>query len=371
MMDEDWEVLVSLFPKNWREQAAQTNVLKGLRKNKSPGNLLRSLMIHLASGYSLRETAVRSRRAQLADMSDVALLKRLRKCKDWLAGLCSSMFQERGLSLDAPGDFEVRLFDATNVKEPGKTGSLWRIHYSVRIPSLRCDFFKVTAVNGEGTGESLKQFPVMAGDHVIADRGYGTANGIEYVSRCQGHVMVRMSPHNLEVLDSFGHPLRWQERLADIKTSGQARSWPVLIAGTDGNHVAGRVCVVRKTEEAIRQAHKNLRRRASRKGQQLQPETLLYAEYVIVFTTFVESKFTPAEVMKWYRLRWQIELVFKRFKQIAQLGHLPKYDDESAKAWLYGKLFVALLTEKLISYARAISPWGCIYVEDMPAKPMA
>jgi IS4 transposase len=64
------------------------------------------------------------------------------------------------------------------------------------------------------------------------------------------------------------------------------------------------------------------------------------------------------QVLQCYRYRWQIELVFKRFKQIAQLGHLPKYHDESAKAWLYGKLFVALLTEKLIQQARAVSPWG-------------
>ena len=35
--------------------------------------------------------------------------------------------------------------------------------------------------------------------------------------------------------------------------------------------------------------------------------------------------------------------MFKRFKSLAQLGHLPKYDDDSAKAWLYGKLLVALL----------------------------
>jgi hypothetical protein len=63
-------------------------------------------------------------------------------------------------------------------------------------------------------------------------------------------------------------------------------------------------------------------------------------------------------VLQWYRIRWQVELVFKRFKSLAQLGHLPKYDDESAKAWLYGKLLVALLVEKLIAHAESISPWG-------------
>jgi hypothetical protein len=50
--------------------------------------------------------------------------------------------------------------------------------------------------------------------------------------------------------------------------------------------------------------------------------------------------------------------LLKRFKQIAALGHLPKYDDQSSRAWLYGKLLVALLTEKLVQQANSFSPWG-------------
>ena len=71
-----------------------------------------------------------------------------------------------------------------------------------------------------------------------------------------------------------------------------------------------------------------------------------------------EVEFSAADVLEWYRTQWQVELVFKRFKSLAVLGHLPKHDEHSARAWLYGKLFVALLVEKLIGHARAISPWG-------------
>ena len=77
---------------------------------------------------------------------------------------------------------------------------------------------------------------------------------------------------------------------------------------------------------------------------------------MIVFTTYPPARFPAASVLEWYRLRWQVELVFKRFKSLAQLGHLPEYDDECAKAWLYGKLLVALLVEKVIRDAQTISP---------------
>jgi len=108
MADEDWEVLSSFLPEDWRDKAVETHALKGLRKDKAESNLLRTLLIHLAGGHSLRETALRARQAQLADMSDVALLKRLRKSKDWLAAMCVSMFQDRGVSVGDAGDFEVR-----------------------------------------------------------------------------------------------------------------------------------------------------------------------------------------------------------------------------------------------------------------------
>ncbi len=88
------------------------------------------------------------------------------------------------------------------------------------------------------------------------------------------------------------------------------------------------------------------------------PETLEYAKYMIVFTTFPATEFSPTEVLECYCTRWQVELVFKRFKSLGDLGHLPKHDGHSARAWLYGKLFAALLVEKLIGHAPSISPWG-------------
>lgn len=358
MMDEDWKVLTTLFPSDWEELAVRTGALKGLRKDKSPENLLRTLLIHLGCGYSLRETVVCAKEAGLGDMSDVALLKRLKKCKEWLRALCLSLLAERGTPLIQESGHPVRLIDATHVKEPGKTGSVWRVHYSVQAPSFCCDHFEVTPITGPGTGESFQQFPVKAGDLILADRGYSLASGIGYAAANSAFVTVRFNPNNVPATTPAGEKFDLLGRLKRFKKAGGVRSWPVNITIADGPDVAGRICAVRKSEEAIRQAHRKLKRRASKNGQKLRAQTLVYAEYVIVFTTFPEDEYPDHAVLEWYRLRWQIELVFKRFKQIAALGHLPKHDDDSAQAWLYGKLFIALVTEKLIDHAASISPWG-------------
>ena len=94
-MNEDWELLVSFLPGNWQELAGETGALKGLRKDKSVENLLRTLLIHLGCGHSLRETVVRAKKAHLADLSDVALLKRLRKSKTGCMPCVWNCFESR------------------------------------------------------------------------------------------------------------------------------------------------------------------------------------------------------------------------------------------------------------------------------------
>jgi hypothetical protein len=82
------------------------------------------------------------------------------------------------------------------------------------------------------------------------------------------------------------------------------------------------------------------------------------AGYVFVWTSLPAKAFPGPKVLVLYRVRWQIELAFKRMKSILGLGQLPKQADASARAWLHGKLFIALLLDRLLHEAEAFSPWG-------------
>ena len=106
------------------------------------------------------------------------------------AGAVQAIVPGQNLAVAEAGRFQVRAFDATIVKEPGRSGSVWRIHYSVRLRSVTCDYFKLTKTVGAGTGESLAQYPIAPGDCILAHRGNSTAKGIHYAVEAGGQVTV-------------------------------------------------------------------------------------------------------------------------------------------------------------------------------------
>ena len=363
ILDENWNTLLTLFPKNWEELAVSTGAMtRKLRSFDSAEAILRTLLLHIARGYSLRETVVRAKAAGLASVSDVALLKRLRLAEHWLKELCCSLLTERGIQLpQSKLHFKIRLVDGTVVKEQGKTGSQWRIHYSISLPKFQCDYFELTSTKGRGSAETFQKIHVSKNDCLIADRGFSYATDIQYVHEHGAYVVVRVN----SVILPFFKDNKVAERfdllsaVQTLENTGDIGEWYVYVKAPEAEQsVYGRICAIRKSEQAIEEALKKLKRKATTGQRELKPQTIEYAKYIIVFTTLPKKSFSSKDILEWYRVRWQIELVFKRFKSLAKLGHLPKYDDDSSRAWLYGKLFVCLLTEKLVNYSSSISPWG-------------
>jgi hypothetical protein len=356
--DEDWEVLLSLFPMGWQEQAVLSGAVERLRGFESAGDLLRVLLLHVGRGYSLRETAVRAKLAGWTEVSDVALLKRLRKARNWLRQMCVALLRESGwhMQWDTRG-WNLRVLDGTVINELGRGGGRFRIHYSLRLPSLECDHLEITPLKGAGQGEKLHRFPAAPGDLILADGGFCKAVAVHAISTQQAAVIVRLNATSMPLFTRRGKPFPLMENLRRLDKPGRPREWPVWIR-SKGENLPGRLCAVRKAETVIEQHRRRLRRRAQRKGSQLKPETLERVAYVVVFTTLPAQEFSLRQVLQCYRLRWQIELVFKRLKSLARVGHLPKHEELSAQAWLYGKLLIVLMGQKLMRMGRDISPWG-------------
>lgn len=353
---DDWQFLLTFLPAGWQEEAKRLGAIQRSRKFEHPETLLRTLFIHLADGCSLRETAVRAKHGNIVDISDVALLKRLKAAGAWLQWMAMGVMQkwiEKQPAAIFGDKLRIRLIDGTTVQEPGSTGSTWRIHYSILLPSLQCNEVHVTSPK---VGESFKRFTVQPGDVFLGDRGYAHRDALLYVLEGRGHVLVRLKLTNLPLLDDHGVPFPLLERLRTL-TGTRLGDWEVRLPA-EHRLIPGRLCALKKNKQAAERARLQAIRESHKKGHKVRPETLEAAEYTFVFTTLPGDDFTPAKILEMYRGRWQIELVFKRLKSLLGLGHLKKTDVELSKAWLQGKLLVAFLIEALVAAAERFFPWG-------------
>jgi hypothetical protein len=266
----------------------------------------------------------------------------------------------------------LRLVDGTTVSEPGDSGSTWRLHYSVTLPGLACD---EVVVSSPKLGETLRRYRVHAGDIFIADSGFANAHGVAHVVDGQADVIVRTNLVTLPLFELDGQRIDVLTRLRQLgvshcsgspcaNTNIQATSgtpsttgdWPVAVRAGK-RLIKGRLCAIKKSAAATHIGQARVRRESQRGGTKVQPETLEAAGYLFVFTT-LGSAYTATQILEMYRMRWQIELVFKRLKSLLGLGHLKKHDEQAARAWLQGKLLVACMIEKLLAMAEHISPLG-------------
>ncbi|WP_330085122.1 transposase [Methylocystis iwaonis] len=118
----------------------------------------------------------------------------------------------------------------------------------------------------------------------------------------------------------------------------------VLIEGA-GDPLPTRIVMARKPEKAARAECARQIREARKKGKQLDPRSLVAAEYVMLATSLPESAYPPSEILALYRLRWQIELAFKRLKSLLRMDCLPAKTDKGGRSWIYAHLILAIATD--------------------------
>lgn len=361
---DNWAILRTFLPPGWEEMARCSGALQRVRDFPNAEALLRVLLLHVANGCSLAETATRARELGI-EVSAVAVFKRLRASEQWLRWLAEQVRSGQRQALESQGR-PVRAVEATSVSEPGSTGTDWRVHYVVNLANLQCDFFELTGVR-EG-GETLRRVPIQPGDIMMGDRVYARPVGVAHVIQAQADLVVRLNRHALPLFDGQQGRVNVL-RLCRLLKVGQVQPWTTQVRHPQDGWIPGRLIALRRSLQATRLEQRRLQLRASRNQHPVSAEAWEAARYFFLWTT-LPGTFSALAVLELYRWRWQIELAIKRMKSIVGLGHLPKKDPTSARAWLHGKLFTSLLVERLVQAANAFSPWG-YRLDALAAKPLA
>ena len=348
LVNEDWTRVVARLGGAQLLEASARETKAFARRREIPDavTLLRLVLAYCLGERGLRSTAAWAASLGLADLSSVALFYRLRQCGDWFAVLV-----ERLLAAAAPKASRgrlIRIIDATTVPKAGpaarKKSELWRVHSAFDLPHERFGHFELS---DQQEGETLDRIPVVKGEIRLADRAYLQPDRMSVVLEAGADFVIRAGWKSARWLDAEGRPFDLTAALRAARARGLIDR-PIWIKRKGGAPLALRLITVKKPAEAAVETRRKARRAAQREGHTISKQTLQAADWVILVTSLAPEEFTTEDVLALYRLRWRIELGFKRLKSLIGLKTPPGTDERSARPYVLAHLLMILLLEPLI-----------------------
>jgi hypothetical protein len=348
LLNSDWASVVARLggAETLNRTARETKAFVRPREISNAVDLLRLILAYCLGERGLRLTAAWATSIGLVDISCVALLYRLRQCGDWLALLVGQV-----LAAAAPKASRgrlIRIIDATTVPKKGRNGrkknEVWRIHSAFDLPQERFGHFELT---DQQDGETLDRIPAVAGEIRLADRAYLQPQRMATLIEAKADFVIRAGWKSARWLDCKGHAL---DLIAELHKAAERGliDCPIWIKPKRGAPLALRLVAIKKPQQAAAQARRKARRTAQKGGHQLSKQTLEAADWVILVTSLAPDDFTTDDVLALYRLRWRIELGFKRLKSLIGLKGPPGTDERSARPHILAHLLIILLLEPLV-----------------------
>lgn len=337
--DRWWPYVLTLLPGDLDHSARASGALVRCRHVPNAEALIRLALAYGLSDLSLKDVAAWGRAMGLADLTGPGLFYRLREAESWLEVVLAKVL-EKEMGPVATG-FGLRVVDATTICGPGAKGTDWRAH--VLIDALTGEYRAVELTDHHG-GESFWRHDIKAGELVLGDRGYAMARGIWSVKEGGGEVLARLNPHALRVCGADGSLLvvvDYEDLVPAVGAFDIDILIPIPPEKRTKSHRTWKLSLARAWVESRLVAAKTSR-----------------GDIIWLVTTLSRSQASGVKVMGLYRLRWQIELFFKRLKTLLHLDTLPTRHGPTAKSWLLSRFLAAALAQKLLDSSGSLSPWG-------------
>jgi hypothetical protein len=303
-------------------------------------------LLYGPGGLSLRSAASYATEAGIADLCDVSLFDRLRNAGAFLGEVLAHLLAHRRGEAPTDGRLRLSLVDGSTVSV---TGSDWRLH--ARYEPARGGFTDLV-VTEAGTAEALCCVAVRPGDVLVQDRGYARLRNFTHASSRGADFITRIGWRSVNLFHPSGARF---DPIAALSSDAPALMQHAVRIGAGGNAVTARLIIARKPPEATARQHRKLRRKASRKGHKTDPRTVLAAGFLMLLTSLPETR-ASAEGVRLYRLRWQVELAFKRLKSLGGFDTLQASDPRLARSWLLAHLIAAVLIEASLGEALDAPP---------------
>lgn len=324
--------------------ARTSRAIQRARKIGGGADLLRLALTYGPGGCSLRETALRTS-ARSGVISDTAVTKRLAKAGLFLETLLAELLRMAWPAAPLPGGHRLVLVDATTITAPrGAAGSDrgdWRLH--CRYSGHRFEAFTLTDAR---QAERLSRFSFAPRDVVVADRGYRGVPGLAEVRAAGADFVLRTGWQGFAWRDAAGACVSLSQLFAHVGADATGEA-ALFVTARDGTTLPVRVVAFGRSTAAAQSARDRTLDKARRNSRTVRPASLAAARHLYLVTSLSGPDWPPERLVAVYRVRWQIELAFKRLKSILHVDRLTTRDAALARTWIMAHLIACVMMEHL------------------------
>jgi hypothetical protein len=350
--------ITELVPRLPATLDAQARTLKAFQRARAfgcPSDLLRGVLVYALSPFGLRWLGAWAVLTDLADLSAAGWHDALIRASAWLLWLMGELLvaNDRPVWITQRMRGRVWVVDASMLGQPGQPGDAWRLHMAFDLIAGQVGQVHLT---DRYTGERLEHFQLQPGDLVLLDAGYGYRSTLATAQRHRADVLVPFTPSTCPLEDARGRAL---DVVAWLQQDGPAIRSHTASWIYDGQHGRVRMVAKRLPAHERQAAERRLRRKAQKHGRAVSAVALFLCGWMLLLTTLPAESWSPPELLWLYRARWQVELLFKRMKQLLRLGQIRSTSTAGATATIRALLVAWLLQEQESAALRARLPQLC------------
>lgn len=134
------------------------------------------------------------------------------------------------------------------------------------------------------------------------------------------------------------------------RSKGNGLELNVIMGAVESEQTPCRLICLRVSEQVGNERRRKLRRSAQKKGRAVSQQHLALCDWTLLITNVPVELLPATMAYDLYRVRWQIELVFKQLKSVMRIHQSDTGIENRLRCELYGKLIMAVLIHRVHAF---------------------
>jgi hypothetical protein len=233
----------------------------------------------------------------------------------------------------------------------GRVGAQAALKIQLVFDFLHGNLKQVALETGKDSDQGYREYlqVVESGSLTIVDLGYFCLDAFRAIADKSAYFLSRYF-YPTALLDKFGKRIDLEALLR--KQTGNHKESQVKLGCRAQHQLPCRLIILRNPDEVSEKRRRTAKAHAKKRGTTLSQTYLFMVGWTLFVTNAPDTMISLKQVYDFYRIRWQIELVFKLWKSYCGLNQILTWRKERVLTELYAKMIAILIVHFLLAPLR-------------------